>query len=220
MKILAQRAIDLPSSGGNVPAQNGNGAMNININQNSDSLIDLSAMPTINSMAAPNLVPPTLAQTIVSNVGSGADVITAYFLNEDTYNATPSDNGSAASSVSDTYSDGWFGNGYNKLAASVNQGNGIRCYGMTFVYLVTFGRVQDATGLNGSDINFLTATFVGNRQAPSPMPLNAGIRNTQFQDGTMTVKANFFLSAADQIAYSVPVGDTVGLTVLTRPFNN
>ncbi len=212
MKNPIQRAMDLPTSNGGAPT------FNVNVNPNAGQIIDLGAEAPLDSITSPNSTPSSLGQTIVSNTGSGAAAITAYFLNEDIYNATPTNNGSAASSVSITYADGWSGNGYNALAKAVNQGKGIMCYGFTLEYITTSGGAQNPSGLTTANPTHLTSVNSGNGQAPVPVPLNQGVRNTQFQSGTQTVKKAFYLSAINQFSYGVPVGNTVNLTILTRPF--
>lgn len=205
-------AMDLPSNAGS------NGQINVNVNTNSDSYIDLSTDPTLNPMDSPNATPNSLGQTIVSNTGGSAAAVTAYFLNEDIYNATPTNNGSGASSVSNTYADGWAGNGYNALSKSATAGKGIMCYGFTLEYITTSGGAQNPTGLTTANPTYLTANLVGANQAPFGMPLNAGVRNTTYQTGTMTIKKSFYLSCLNQFSYGVPVGNTVNFTVINRPF--
>lgn len=191
--------------------------INVNVRNNDGSIIDRSGDPIYDLMSSPQATPSTLQQVIVSNTGSGAAAITAYFMNEDVFNATATNNGSGASSASNTYSDGWSGNGYNNLAKSVNNGRGIMCYGLTFQYIVTSGAVQDGTGLSAANPNLLGATNVGTSMRPEPSPLNEGLRNTQYLSGVMTVLAPFFMSSISQISYRIPVGDTVTLTVFCRP---
>lgn len=168
---------------------------------------ETSMKPTLNAMT----------QTVASATGGGAAAITAYFLNEDVFNATPTNNGSGALSVTKTYGDGWSGGGYNRYAYLQSQDNGIQCYGLTLVYTITSSGAQDSSALATANPTWLMANLVGNRQVPVGIVLQAGTRNTQFQAGTMTVRFRFNLSALNQLSYNVPVGDTASLTIMTQP---
>lgn len=201
---------------GAAPA-NGSG-QNININIQQPGIIDQGDEPIIDPMSTRSVIPNTMTQTIVSNTGSGAASVTAYFLNEDTFNLTATNNGSGASSVSNTYSDGWVGLGYNQLARSVNAGRGVLCYGFTLVYKVTSGGAQDPTGLAAASPSYIAYNNVGtNGQMAVGEPLNEGIRAANYQTGTMTLLRKFYLCSVNQISYVVPVGDTVSMIVLTKP---
>lgn len=199
------------------PRQDRRGSdFNINVRTNAPS-IDESGKPIISTTDNPGFIPDSLQQKIVSNTGSGSAAVTAYMFNEDVFTATATNNGSGASSVSNTYNDGFTGNGYNQLIKIANQGKGILCYGMTLTYIVTSGSAQDTAGLNSSNLNHNAAVLVGSGMRPTPMPMNQGTNYGQYQIGTMTVKRMFYVSALDQITYSVPVGDTVTAIVLTNP---
>lgn len=163
--------------------------------------------------------PNAMTQTIVSNAGVGGTAITAYFMNEDVYNATPTNNGSGALSVSNSYGDGWTGGGYNRFGYLEAGQNGIACFGLTIVYTVIATSAQDASALPLANPTWRMANLVGNAQLPVGIVLAAGQRNTQFQAGTMTVRFRFNLGPMNQLSYSVPVGDTCSLTVMTSPFD-
>lgn len=162
---------------------------------------------------------PAMTKTVTSATGGGAAAVTAYFLNEDVYNATPTNNGSGMLSVVGTYGDGWSGGGYNRLAMLEGGNNGISCYGLTLVYTVISSSAQDGSALSTANPTWLMANLVGNRQVPVGLVLAAGTRNTQYLQGTMTVDFKFNLSPLNQLSYNVPVGDSVALTVLTQPLS-
>ncbi len=189
----------------------------INVNLNQGAVIDRSSDPVIDTMSASNSTPSTLQQTISSAAGSGAETITAYFLNEDVYFATPSTNGATAANVTDAYSDGFAGSGYNNLAKSVNQGRGIMVYGLTMVYKTISTGTQDPNALAGSEVQLVTSVLVGNKQRPDPSPLNEGVNAANFKDGTMTVLKKFFLSSINQISYQVPADTQSTMIVLCKP---
>lgn len=222
---LADGAIAVGSSlavmmpiGGAEPGQNGGGGQDIRVmleNPN-PSFIDLSGDLPINPMQAPDIVPISLGKTTTSTNAGAAK--TGYFLNEDTYNATPTDNGGGAGTIVNTYADGWTGLGYNNLAKSVNGGLGIMVYGLTFVYVTTSTGAQSAAGLSTANPTLLTASFVGGTMRPSPLPLNTGINNDQYQEGTMTIKKKMYLSSANQISYGIPINSTITVVVKTKAF--
>lgn len=164
----------------------------------------------------PNL--PAMTQTVASAAGVGALAIVAYFMNEDVYNTTPTDNGSGGGSVSTTYGDGWDGGGYNRFAFLNSAQNGTACYGITMSYTVISTSAQDASALTTANPTWLMANLVGNRQVPVGLVLAAGQRNTQYLQGMMTVRFRFNMSALNQLSYSVPAGDSAALTILTQPF--
>jgi len=197
----------------------GSASQNINIKVSSNApMIDRSNEPVIDPSAAPDYFPDSFEQTITSATGSGAVAVTAYFLNEDIYNTTPTTNGSAASSVTDTYNDfGGTGNGYNRMISGANGGKGAMCYGVTFVYQVTESGNNDPSGLAKSNVQLLNSTNVGNTQKPAPTPINQGLNYGMYQTGIMTILKKFYLCATSQIAYNVPVGDTVTIIALMRP---
>jgi len=162
-------------------------------------------------------IPPAFTQTIISNTGAGANAITAYFGNEPFFNATPTNNGSGAASVVNTYGDGWSGKGYNQLISALERG--VRFYGFTLSYITTSTGAQNPAGLTTANTTILVADLVGANQIPKGIVINAGLRNTQYQQGTMTVQYTFNLNTLCQFSYSVPVGNTASLTLLTSPLS-
>lgn len=180
-----------------------------------------AAIPMVDMPGEANYKPTlnAMTQTVASATGGGATAITAYFMNEDVYNATPTNNGSGALSVTKSYGDGWSGGGYNRYAYLESAQNGIPCYGFTLVYTVTSSSAQDASALTTANPTWLMANLVGSRQVPVGLVMAAGTRNTQYLQGTMTVRFRFNMSCLNQFAYSVPVGDTAALTVMTQPFD-
>ncbi len=160
-------------------------------------------------------IPPAMTQTITSATGGGALAKTVYFGNEAYFNATPTDNGSGAASIVNTYGDGWSGKGYNQL---ILNNAGLQLYGFTLQYVNTSSGAQDNGGLTTAAPTLLVANLVGQNQIPRGLVLSAGTRNTQYLAGTMTVRYQFTLNSLMQLSYVVPVGDTVTLTLLTAPF--
>lgn len=163
-------------------------------------------------------VPMGMTQTITSATGGGAETKTIYFGNEAAFNATPTNNGSGANSITNTYGDGWSGKGYNQLFTSLTNGRGLQCYGFTIEFVITATGVQNPAGISLAQPSLLNANLVGNRTIPYGFVLSTGQRNTQFQTGTMTVKKEFFFNCLSQLAYDVPVGNTATLTIMTKPF--
>jgi len=160
-------------------------------------------------------VPVAMSQTIASATGTGATAVTAYFGNEPYFNSTPTTNGSGAGSVTNTYGDGWSGKGYNQLFNAITRG--VRCYGLTISFITTSTGAQNPSGLNTAATTLLVADLVGANQIPKGIVLNAGARNTQYLSGTMTVIYQFNINCLTQLSYSVPVGNTVSLTLLSTP---
>ncbi|HYD20025.1 MAG TPA: hypothetical protein VEB40_01020 [Flavipsychrobacter sp.] len=177
--------------------------------------------PIVNMQGEINMLPnvPAMTQVIVSNAGGGAVAKTVYFLNEDIFNATPGNNGSGEASISNTYGDGWSGNGYNQLAKALSAQNGIKCYGLTLSFVTTSTGNENSSGLATAQPTWLMASMVGSSQIPKGFVLNAGKRNTQYLSGTMTISGVFFMNSLCQLSYVVPAGNTVTLTVLTSPLS-
>ena len=159
-------------------------------------------------------IPPAMTQVVASATGGSAAAVTAYFLNEAFYNTTVTNNGSGANSVVTTYGDGWDGKGYTQLAQN---GNGIKCYGLTLEYITTSSGAQNPSGLTTANPTILVSNLVGANQIPRGLVLGAGTRNTQYLAGTMTVQYQFTMNCLTQFSYGIPVGNTVTLTVLTQP---
>ena len=191
-----------------------------NNQQSVDMSKGLASVPMIDQTGEANYYPqvPAMTMSVSSAAGGGAAAVTAYFLNEDVYNATPTNNGSGALSVTKAYGDGWAGAGYNKFATLNSSNNGIPCYGLTLVYTVIATSAQDGSALATSNPTWLMANLVGNRQVPVGLVLAAGTRNTQYLQGTMTVRFRFNLGTLNQLSFGVPAGDSASLTVLTQPF--
>ncbi len=160
---------------------------------------------------------PSMTQVITSASGGGALTQTAYFLNEDIFNETPTNNGSGAGTITNTYGDGWAGNGYNNLAKALSFQNGIKCYGFTLEYITTSTGAENPAGLAVAQPTWLMGNLVGNRQIPKGFVLPAGKRNTQYLTGTMTLDGIFYLNALCQFSYGIPVGNTVTLVILNKP---
>ena len=199
-----------------MPSGNGNGSSTIQVNVNNNSAIDQSNEPILDPMSTRAVTPSTLTKRTTSDAGVGAAVVIGFFLNEDSYNLTVTDNGAGAGTVVSTYSDGWVGLGYNNLAKSSNSGRGIMCYGFSMVFTTTAG-AQDSSGLANANPSYITVNNVNGGTLDIGQPLNEGIRNTQFQVGTMTVLRKFFMSAVNQISYNVPVASVVDLIVFAKP---
>lgn len=176
--------------------------------------------PIVQMQGELNMMPsvPAMTQTIASATGGGAKAVTAFFMNEDSYQITPTNNGSNAGSVTNAYGDGWSGKGYNNLAKGLSPSNGIKCYGFTLIFTNTGTGAQDAAGINSANPTWLMANLVGAYQIPKGFVLSAGARNTQYLAGTMTVRGVFYINPLIQIGYNVPVGDTAQLTVMCEPF--
>lgn len=209
-------AFMLPSSSRALPGDNNSPSPRPNLSKSdlNQSILDMTNMPEIDIMP----VPMGLTQTIQSNGGASAVAKTAYFLNEDSYTATPTNNGSGASSISNTYGDGWGGLGYNNLAKAVNAGRGIKCYGLTIEY--TQGGSEFASGLTTANLTLNFVNLVGASYIPSGVVLSVGKRNTQYLDGTMTITRTFYLNALAQISYVVPASTTADAnTVATLTVN-
>jgi hypothetical protein len=185
--------------------------------------VQLSNAPTTNGIISIsgniNLlpIPQAYSQVIVSTAGVGAEAVTAYMGNEDTYNVTPTDNGSGAGTVTNNYGDGWSGKGYNKLFTA---GPGVQFYGFTLVFTVAATGVQDAAGIQQANPTHLSANFVGAAQIPVGFVLGIGLRNTIYQEGTMTVRTMFVMNIASQLSYSVPAGDKASLVLMTADFSS
>lgn len=178
--------------------------------------------PVLSANNAPNVfipgnvemspVPNSMTQTIASATGGGALTKTVYFGNEAFYNATPTDNGSGANSITNTYGDGWSGKGYTNL---MNAGRGVKCYGFTLEYITTSTGAQLASGLTNANPTLLVSNMVGASQIPVGYPLAGGTRNTQYLAGTMTLQTQFVMNYATQFSYVVPAGATATLVILT-----
>lgn len=208
----------IPTSRGNGSSDGGARGADINVNVNTNpAYIDRSGDPIIDRVSSYDFVPDSYQYKNVNGSASGAAAITAYAFNEDSYNATVTNNGSGASTVTNTYADGWSGNGYNKQIASANAGRGVLCQGITMIYQVTSGSAQDAAGLASSNLQMLNFTLVGTSSATVPSPLNQGFNYGQYQIGTMTVVKRMFISCVTQFSYVVPVGDTVTFIALMNP---
>lgn len=201
----------LPSVQGYASATNAPAAQNQSANQNQNANNAPNMFIPGNTDLAP--VPNSMTQVIASATGSGALTKTVYFGNEANYNATPTDNGSGASSITNTYGDGWSGKGYTALMNS----RGVRCYGFTLEYVTTSTGAQLASGLTNANPTLLLSNFVGANQIPVGYPLAGGTRNTQYLAGTMTIQVQFTMNYATQFSYIVPAGATATLVLLTAP---
>lgn len=189
------------------------------------------AVNPVNSYVAPSLnnapnvsvpgnfslmpVPPAMTQVIASNNGANAVAKTVYFGNEASFNSTPTDNGSGAESITNTYGDGWSGKGYNQL---IGIGDGVQCFGFTLSYVTTSTGAQNGSGIVTANPTVLVATLINGETVPKGYVLSAGARNTQFLAGEMTIQTMFKLNALSQFSYVVPINNTVTLTIMTAPF--
>lgn len=183
------------------------------INIQSDNTIDQTGLLDLFP------VPPAMTKTVTSATGGGAVAKTTYFGNEDAFNASPTNNESGANSMVNTYGDGFSGKSYNRLFAQPTiAGSGLACYGFTFAYVVTNGGAQDGAGLTTANPTILVANGTGSNMIPRGTVLSAGLRNTQYLPGTMTVRYSFTFNSLMQISYNIPVGDSVTATIMTQPF--
>lgn len=207
----------LPSGASATEGNRGGQREVVSIKVDNGATIDRSDEPVLDPYSTQAIYPAIMQQTIVSASGSGAAAITAYFMNEDAFNETTTNNGSGSATVTNTYLDGWAGLGYNRLASSGNSGHGVKCFGLTMIFKVTSGGAQDPAGLAGSALEYNTYNNLNGGNMQIGTPLNEGILNTQYQIGTMTLKRSFFMSSINQFSYVVPVADTVIFMVLTKP---
>ena len=64
----------------------------------------------------------------------------------------------------------------------------------------------------------LCANLVGQNFIPKGIVLSAGLRNTQYQQGMMTVKTIFKINPLTQIQLNALNGYQYDLTIMTAPF--
>lgn len=207
----------IPRSNGDyaaaTPAMQPKANLDLTVKQDSDSKVVIPG----NFDMFP--IPPAMTQVITSATGSGALSKTIYFGNESVFNATPTNNGSGADSITNTYGDGFSGKSYNQLFAqpTVNS-TGLKCYGFTLQYITTNGGAQNPSGLTTANPTLLVATGTSSNMIPRGIVLSAGARNTQYLSGVMTVQYQFTINSVTQFSYIVPAGSTSTLTILTAPF--
>lgn len=139
------------------------------------------------------------------NAADSADVKnTAYIFNKDI--------GTATTGKLETYDDGNAGKLIQRHIVNANYGRGLKIKQITFTGVNADG-AQDKTVLQQSAFAAIGYTTNEGRQIPSVTNIAKALRNTQFQSGTLTVKAPIWINAATQLSAVAPAGCTLTLLI-------
>ena len=159
-------------------------------------------------------IPRTSVVTLTSATGASAVAKTFYLFQESTFNATPTNNGSGAASITVTYDDGFSGASINRLLMESNNGRGLLCKGFTLNYKVTSGGAADPTGLATSAIQLRSYNSKNGGYIPYDIDVAEAVRNNAYNSGIITVETEFWMNGLTQFTGSLPVGDTVQVTFM------
>lgn len=150
--------------------------------------------------------------TVNSVAGSGAAPITAYFMNEDLLTATPTNNGSGAGSVIETYNDGFSGNLLSQLSL---------VYGLEGIpykqFQLTFTSNADGTQNKAalSNANPRKISYNGDTTSESQLLALASAGNpAYYQQGFLIIDINFRMRRNEQILLTIAVGTTATMILV------
>lgn len=177
-------------------------AMNAGVN-------DLSNGKTINMFPI-----PTSLGFSSSSTDAGASV-TQYIFNTASLNPLVTTNGGGASTITNTYLDGYSGKGYAQLAASAKNGAGVLIKGFT-IKATTLAGVPDDSFFTTANLNVIAANLRNGGIVPVPCDLEMAVRNSQYKDGLLTIVFPFVLNALTQIQYLQPKNSITTWTFFTE----
>lgn len=187
--------------------QNPQAAVIANAISNNNGVIDLrDGMGPIELYSAPT---STLVTTKGRNTGNSADAdITAYVFNNDAFKVNVLQSDGSTASLPAAYNDGFSGKNIGRHVQFENAGRGLMLNRITFTAINAAGD-QDITILLGLDLAVLTYTVINGRMVPKVLDISEAIRNTQFQDGILTVLVEAWVCSLTQLSWNVPAGGTV-----------
>ncbi|MDF2449409.1 MAG: hypothetical protein K0R26_1913 [Bacteroidota bacterium] len=107
-----------------------------------------------------------------------------------------------------TFNDGFGGKNINKYVNIANAGRGLRGKSITFTAVDADGN-QSLSALEGLEFAILSYSATGGRELPEVLDLSEAIRNTQVQQGVLTIAVDFWVNGVTQLSWVVPAGFTV-----------
>lgn len=189
------------------------------INANNVSVFDLGALSNVSDSNPLNpyiYTLPSLSWKASSIAGTSAADAQMYIFNEDRYIVNPTNNGHGAESISDSYGDGFGSAWYNSLFQTTP---GFMIYGFTVAMSTISTGVQNPEGLALLNLSWLNYNGYGGKSVPTEIPLGVAVRNTQFQDGILTVKFPMYITNQGQFNLTLPPDNTIAFTFINTPFN-
>jgi hypothetical protein len=165
-----------------------------------------------------SMLPDNTTYTATSTAGSADEDKTMYIFNEDTYNESPTNNGSGANSIVKSYDDGFSGKLINKLIGSANGGRGMLCHGFNVQFTVAASGNQDQGALSTAAFTVRYYNGRSGNYNPFNIDLNQAVRNTQYVSGLLTIRAPFWLNSTSQISFLLPQADKAVFTFFWKPF--
>jgi len=160
-----------------------------------------------------NLIPVPPALTVSVNNNTDANALVYLFNNNSLHNYS---NGDGFNNTNVIFGDGFKGKGYAQLFGGLDRG--LKCYGFTLNCYNPITGIQSQSALTMANPTLLCANLVGQNFIPKGIVLSAGLRNTQYQQGMMTVKTIFKINPLTQIQINTLNGYQYDLTIMTAPF--
>jgi len=164
------------------------------------------------------LLPANFTVTAVSNVGAGAAATRVYLLQQDYLNNITT-NGSGASSITYSYTDGFSGRNISRAVANARAGVGAISYGTQLTFNNTATGAADVANLNSANAYF--ATFDPSTGQPSTNKVNtSGDQSRSDTNFGLSVTRDIQnLSCETQLSFVLNVGVTATATFyLTETF--
>lgn len=158
-------------------------------------------------------LPDTFVWQISNPAGGSAATVVCYGFNEDTYNATPAENG-VGFPIVDFYGDGFEGRSYNKLIASSKSARGVKFDGFNIQFNNIATGNSDSAALTTANFAILAYNGTGGNSIPVNINLGRAARNTQYVSGLLTISQDMWLNCTNQIQVTVPRGDEMSLTLM------
>jgi hypothetical protein len=168
---------------------------------NQNGIIDLTALGDIELYSKPT---STLITTLGKNASNAAADVDNYVFNTDVFNKSYLA-GTLTESTQAAYNDGFAGRNIQQHLRNENFGRGLCTERLTFTCYNAAGD-QDSTIIQTLNFTPLTYSAVTGKQVPLPVDVSEAIRNTQFQNGIVTVDVNIWLNSMSQLYWFTPSG--------------
>lgn len=151
-------------------------------------------------------LPKSSNYTIANSNASGAEEVTVWVFNEDVLKNTLTDNVIASGKEPViSYNDGFSGKLISQLIKFARGGRGMRVREITITGKNASG-VQDDAAISSMDLAVQGYQAIRGTAVPQNYDLTEALRNTQFKDGMVTVKVDFFINCVNQIVFTCPKG--------------
>lgn len=160
-------------------------------------------------------IPTSINVSVRSNAGTDAANTNMKLFNNNLLGDNPTNNGSGADSIVTTFGDGRSGNIYGELFAIATNGNGLKIKGFNVSAKTISTGTAASEFFSQAQLKVLLNTLK-QEQIPFEIDLDEAYRNTQFNNGLLTIKCDIDFNRLMQLSYNQDPDTLVNWTFFTN----